>query len=70
MARKKTALSLSAMDNIFKRVGAKRVADTGKKALRKVLEDYAEKICTKAIRLAKHGGRTTVKDEDVELALK
>ncbi len=63
-------LALAAMEKLIRKAGAKRVSESAKKALRDVLEKYGEKLSTKAVMLAKHGGRTTVKDEDIELALK
>ncbi|MCD6547481.1 MAG: NFYB/HAP3 family transcription factor subunit [Nanoarchaeota archaeon] len=63
-------LALAAMEKLIRRSGARRVSETAKKALRELLEDYAEEICRKAVQLARHGGRTTVKAEDIKLAAK
>ena len=63
-------LALAAMDKLIRKAGAKRVSESAKNALRKVLEEYADKIATKAVQLAKHGGRTTVKAADIDLATK
>lgn len=63
-------LALAAMDKLIRKGGAKRVSEDAKKALRDILEEFAEKIAVKAVRLAKHGGRTTVKAEDIILATK
>lgn len=62
-------LSLSAMERILKRAGAKRVGESAKIALKEALEEYAFKIATQAVLLARHGGRTTVRGEDIKLAL-
>ena len=63
-------LALASMDKLLRKHGAKRVSDSAKKALRDLLEEYAEKISTKAVQLAKHGGRTTIKASDIKLAEK
>ena len=63
-------LPLAAMQKILKKVGAERVADNAKIALRDVLEDIAEDIATQANKLATHAGRKTVKSEDIRLASK
>ncbi len=64
------SLALAAMDRIIRNAGAKRVSESAKKELRNVLNEYAEEISKKAVKLAKHGGRTTVKGVDIKLATK
>lgn len=63
-------LALAAMDRLIRKAGAHRVSDSAKMALRELLEEYAEEVGRKATKLAKHGGRKTVKAEDIKLALK
>lgn len=63
-------LPLAAMEKILKQSGAERVSDKAKVALKNVVEDIADGIANKAIQLAKHAGRTTVKDRDIKLAAK
>ena len=63
-------LALAAMDKLLRKSGAKRVSESAKNAMREVLEDYAEKISDKAVKLAEHGGRTTIKASDIKLAMK
>jgi len=63
-------LPLAAMEKILKHGGAVRVSDKAKVALKNVVEDIAENIAIKAIQLAKHAGRSTVKDRDIKLASK
>ena len=63
-------LSLAAMENLLKKSGAPRVSEDAKEALRELLEDYAEKIGEKAVKIALHSGRKTVKAGDVKLAPK
>ena len=63
-------LPLAAMEKILKQSGADRVADKAKVALKNVIEDIADGIAIKAINLANHAGRKTVKAKDVKLAAK
>ena len=65
-----TILALAAMDKLMRRSGAKRVSEGAKKALQEVLENYADKITARAVQLARHGGRTTIKSDDIKLAVK
>lgn len=63
-------LPLAAMEKVLKKCGAERVSDKAKAALKNVIEDKAEEIATKSIRLAVHAGRKTVKENDIKLASK
>lgn len=63
-------LPVAAMEKLLKKVGAPRVSQSAKEALREVLENYGEQIGDKAVKLAAHSGRKTVKAEDVKLAVK
>ena len=63
-------LPLAAMEKILKQCGADRVSDKAKVALKNVVEDLADEIAVKAIKLAIHAGRKTVKARDVKLAAK
>ncbi|RAP50719.1 MAG: histone [Methanosphaera sp. SHI613] len=53
---------------IIESAGAARVSDEATVALAQVLEDEAMIIAERAIKLAKHAGRKTIKAEDIELA--
>ena len=66
----KKTLPLAAMEKILKKVGAERVADNAKIAMRDVLEEIAEEISSQATKLAIHAGRKTVKSGDIRLAAK
>ena len=66
----KKTLPLAAMEKVLRKVGAERVADNAKVALRDVLEEIAEDISSQATKLAVHAGRKTVKGEDIRLASK
>ena len=63
-------LPLAAMEKILKQSGANRVSDKAKVGLKATIEDIAEGIATKAVNLAKHAGRVTVKASDIKLAAK
>ncbi len=63
-------LPLAAMEKILKNVGAERVADKAKAALKEVIEDKAEDIAKKAWDIARHAGRKTIKAGDIKLAAK
>ena len=63
-------LPLAAMEKILKQCGADRVSDKAKVALKNVVENLADEIAVKAIKLANHAGRKTVKGKDIKLASK
>ncbi len=63
-------LPLAAMEKLLKKHGAERVSEEAKVALKDVLENYAEEICEKSVRIAIHSGRKTIKEGDVKLAVK
>jgi histone H3/H4 len=65
-----TILPLAAMEKLLKKAGAPRVSEDAKEALREALEDHAAGVGTKAIQLAQHSGRKTVKAIDIKLAVK
>ena len=63
-------LPLAAMEKILKQGGADRVSDKAKVALKNAIEEIANEISVKAIKLANHAGRKTIKAEDIKLAVK
>lgn len=66
----KRLVPLAAMEKIMKNCGADRVSDNAKVALKDVLEQKAEEISSRAVKLAMHAGRKTVKASDIKLAAK
>ena len=63
-------LPLAAMEKILKQCGAERVSDKAKMELKSTIETLADEIAAKAVNLAKHAGRVTVKASDIKLAAK
>ena len=65
---KTSDLGVSAMYRILKKAGADRVSVGATKAMAYALEEIAAQIAVRAVKLAKHAGRKTIKSEDVVLA--
>ena len=62
-------LPLAPVERIIRKAGADRVAEGASVKLAKVIEEYATEVANEAIALAKHAKRTTVKEEDITLAV-
>lgn len=62
-------LPLAPVERIIRKAGAERVSEDAGMELAKVLEDYGIEVSREAITLAKHARRTTVKEEDIRLAV-
>ncbi len=63
-------LPIAAVVRIAKQNGADRVGSDAAKALVEQGEKYIGKVVKEANKLAMHAGRKTIKEEDIELALK
>jgi len=63
-------IPIAPINRIIKNSGGLRVSEDAEEALGKFLEECGEKISREAIKLAKHVGKTTVKELDIELANK
>lgn len=62
-------LPLAPCGKIIRKSGAERVSESAEIEMAKILEEYGILIATDAITLTKHAGRTTVKEEDIRLAV-
>ncbi|MFP3946850.1 MAG: histone family protein [Archaeoglobaceae archaeon] len=58
------------VDRLMRNAGAARVSEAASKKMVDALEDYTTEIARKAVDIARHSGRKTVKAEDIKLALK
>jgi len=63
-------IPLAVVERILRKAGAERVSEEAKKAFRDEVEEIVESIAERAVELAKHAKRKTVKVEDIKLAVK
>ena len=61
-------LALAPLERILRKAGAQRVSEDAVKAMADILEDVAADIAGRAVALARHAGRKTVKADDVKMA--
>ncbi len=66
----KRGIPAAAMERLMKKVGAARVGEDAKVALKDVLEEVGADIAAKAYQFARHAGRHTIKAGDIKLASK
>ncbi|MBE0516163.1 MAG: histone family protein [Methanophagales archaeon] len=58
-------LPIAPVTRIVRNAGAERVSEDASQELARLLEAYGDKIARKAVSLARHAGRRTVKREDL-----
>jgi histone H3/H4 len=61
-------LSLAPIARIIKSAGAERAGKDSKVYLASLLEEYAGKIASEAVKLCEYAGRETVSADDIRLA--
>ena len=62
------SIALAPLVSLCKKSGASRVSKKATKAMSNVLEEIGIEIAVRAVKLAKHAGRKTVKEADIVLA--
>ena len=67
MGKKSGIISKSAVEKILYRAGAKRVSDRAVMLLAEFITELGTDIGKKASEIAKHTGRRTIQEEDIEL---
>ncbi len=68
MAKEKKELPLAPLERILRKAGAKRVSKGAVREFSNRLYDYATRLSAEAAMLAKHAGRKTIIDSDVNMA--
>lgn len=63
-------LQIAPMHRIIKKAGAERVSEEAADELRKALEEIGVRISKEALDFTRHAGRKTVKQEDIQIAVK
>ncbi|MDO8556531.1 MAG: NFYB/HAP3 family transcription factor subunit [Nanoarchaeota archaeon] len=58
----------AAMEKLLKKAGAERVAEDAKSTLSEILEEIGLHLGQRAIKLAEHSGRKTIRNVDLKLA--
>lgn len=62
-------LPIAPCGRIMKKGGADRISEAAEIEMAKILEEYGILITIEAVELARHAKRTTVKEEDIRLAV-
>lgn len=70
MSRRTQIIPRAPIGRIMVKAGAQRVSADAMNTLAEILTDIGEEISERAIKIAKHSGRKTVKGSDIKLAFK
>ena len=63
-------ISVAPMIRLCKKAGAKRVSEEAAKELARILDEIGIKIAKEAWDYATYAGRKTIKEEDIEIAVR
>jgi len=63
-------LPIASLEALMKKAGAPRVSEDAKKALKEILEQKGTELTKRALELASHAGRKTIRGKDINLAAK
>jgi len=66
--RDMTELAKAPVARLIQKAGAKRISAAAVEKMVELAEEYITKVARRAVELAKHAGRVTVKEEDIKLA--
>ncbi len=67
--RSQRGLPLAAMEELLRKAGAERVAESAKAGLKQALEDVGKRLAAEAVTFSRHAGRRTVMRDDVRLSI-
>jgi len=63
-------LPIAPIDRIIRNAGAERVSEDARETMAEILEEWATQVAKRAIEVAKHAGRKTVKGKsNIECAI-
>lgn len=65
---KESDLPLAPIERMMKKAGAERVSKEAVRELAVVLQEKADLLSSRAVKLAKHAGRVTVTSDDIKMA--
>lgn len=68
LAKRSTIIPRAPAARMLNKAGADRVSDSAAAAFAELLEEHALEVSRKAVEIAKHSGRKTVKAGDIKLA--
>ncbi len=70
MPRPGSIIPKAPVAKVMQNAGAKRVSDDATEAMVQFLMDYSLTVSERAVRIARHSGRKTVKAGDIKVAVK
>ena len=70
MKKRTEIIPRAPVGRLIAKAGAQRVSADAMDTLANILTDFAEEIGERAVKIAKHSGRKTVKAGDIKLAVK